>query len=255
MTTGQHSEQGSAYTPESGAPAPETASKFEDFIDVFYAPSTVFARRQNASAWPYFLIVTVLGIVLTVASRGLMSAAMDAEFSRRMTKMMADNPQLTPEAINASRGMSEMIGMVAMYAGMPVLILLVGVLIWIAARMVGAKFDMGRAMLISAIANIPRLLGALLTAIYGLMLRDTSSVTGMTRLTWSPARFFDPDTANAGMLAVLSRFDVFTIWVTVLLGIGVAVIAKVPRSKGYAAAAIAWAVPTLISGIGALMGN
>jgi hypothetical protein len=77
----------------------------------------------------------------------------------------------------------------------------------------------------------------------------------MTRLTWSTARFFDPDTANAGLLAVLSRFDVFTIWVTVLLGIGVAVIAKVPRSKGYAAAAIAWAVPTLISGIGALMGN
>lgn len=244
-----------AYTPDSGAPAPETASKFEDFIDVFYAPSTVFARRQNASAWPYFLIVTVLGIVLTLASRGVFAAAMDAEYSRRMTKMMADNPQLTAEAINASRGVSEMVGTVAMYLAMPVLILLVGVLVWIAARLVGARFDMGRAMLISAIANIPRLLGALLTAIYGLMLSDTSSVTGMTRLTWSPARFFDPDTANAGLLAMLARFDVFTIWVTVLLGIGIAVIAKVPRSKGYTAAAIVWAVPTVISGIGALMGS
>ena len=244
-----------AYTPDSGAPAPETASKFEDFIDVFYAPSTVFARRQNASAWPYFLIVTVLGIVLTLASRGVFAAAMDAEYSRRMTKMMADNPQLTAEAINASRGVGEMVGTVAMYLAMPVLILLVGVLVWIAARLVGTRFDMGRAMLISAIANIPRLLGALLTAIYGLMLSDTSSVTGMTRLTWSPARFFDPDTANAGLLAVLARFDVFTIWVTVLLGIGIAVIAKVPRSKGYTAAAIVWAVPTVISGIGALMGS
>ena len=242
-----------SYTPESGAPTPDSASKLEDFIDIFYAPSTVFARRRVASFWPYFLVIAVLGAVFTLASRSLMSAAMDAEFSRRMTKVMADNPQLTPDMINAQRGVSEMFGMAAMYLGMPVLMVLVGVLIWIAARVVSAKISFGQAMLVSCLAQIPRLVGALLTAIYGLMLSDASVVNGMTRLTYSPARFMDPDTANAGLLAVLARFDVFTIWVTILLGIGVAVVAKVPRARGFAAAAIVWAVPTLIAGIGALM--
>jgi len=87
------------------------------------------------------------------------------------------------------------------------------------------------------------------------MLSDTSVVNGTTRLTYSPARFFDPDTANAGLLAVLSRFDLFTLWVTVLLGIGVAIVARVPKARGFAAAAIAWAVPTVIAAVAALMGG
>jgi hypothetical protein len=241
-----------AYTPDSGAPAPETASMLEDFIDVFYTPSTVFARRQNAGFWPYFFIIAIVAAVFTLASRSLMSAAMDGDFSRRMAEQMAKNPQITAEMVSAQRGMAEGFGMFAMYMGMPVLLLLVGILVWIGARVVGAKLTFARAMLISCIAQIPRLVGALLTAIYGLLLSDTSSINGMTRLTYSPARFLDPDTTNAGMLAVLARFDLFTLWVTVLIGIGIAVIAKVPRARGFAAAALVWAVPTVIAGIGAL---
>jgi hypothetical protein len=184
-----------------------------------------------------------------------MSAAMDGDFSRRMAAAMAKNPNLTADVVNAQRSVNEGIGMFAMYLGMPMLLFLVGVLIWLGAKIVGAKLTFARAMLVSCIAQIPRLFGALLTAIYGLMLSDTSAINGMTRLTYSPARFLDPDTTNPGLLAVLARFDVFTLWVTVLLGIGVSVIAKVPRARGFAAAAIAWTVPTLISALGALFGG
>jgi hypothetical protein len=245
--------QPAAYTPESGAPVPERASVIEDFIDVFYAPAMVFGRRENAGFWPYFLIIAVAGAVFTLASRSLMSAAMDGDFSRRIAEQMAKNPQITQDVVNAQRGVSEGIGMFAIYMGMPVLLFLVGVLVWVASRVVGAKLTFGRSMLVSCIAQIPRLLGALFTAIYGLLLSDTSAINGMTRLTYSPARFLDPDTTNAGLLAVLARFDLFTLWVTVLLGIGIAVIAKVPRARGYAAAALIWAVPTLIAGVGALL--
>jgi hypothetical protein len=241
-----------AYTPESGAPAPEKASMLEDFIDVFYTPSTVFARRENAGFWPYFFVLVIIAAVFTLASRGLMSAAMDGDFSRRMAEQMAKNPQITPEIVSAQRGFAETFGMIMMYLGMPMLLFFVGILVWAGAKVVGAKLTFARAMLVACIANIPRLVGALLTAIYGLMLSDTSSINGMTRLTYSPARFMDPDTTNAGMLAVLARFDLFTLWVTVLIGIGIAVIAKVPRARGFAAAALIWAVPTVIAAAGAL---
>ncbi len=239
-------------TTESVVPAPESASMVEDFIDVFYAPSTVFARRQNAGFWPYFFIISILGAVFTLASRSLISAAMEGDFTRRMADVMAENPQITEDVLRTQRAVSEAIGMVAMYLAMPMLLLLVGVLVWIAARVVGAKLTFARAMLISCIAQIPRLVGALLTAIYGLMLSDTSAINGTTRLSYGPARFLDPDTANAGLLAVLMRFDLFTLWVTLLLGIGIAVVAKVPRARGFAAAALVWAVPTVIAGVGAL---
>lgn len=240
-----------ANIPESSAPAPGAASLLEDFIDVFYAPSTVFARRRNSGFWPYFLILSVLAAVFTLASRSVMTAAMDAEFSRRMTKMMADNPRLTEDIVAQQRGMTETFGMVFLYLGMPILIFFVGLLIWVGARVVSAKITFDRAMLISCIAQIPRLAGALLTAIYAVLLGDTSGITGMSKLTWSPARFLDPDTTNPMLLAVLTRVDIFTLWVTVLLGIGVAVIANVPRGKGYAAAAIAWVVATLFTLMGA----
>src|SRR5688500_7351713 len=42
------------------SPVPEKAGVWEDFIDIFYAPSSVFARRANASVWPPLLVVTLL---------------------------------------------------------------------------------------------------------------------------------------------------------------------------------------------------
>jgi hypothetical protein len=251
MTT-PPADQGSAHT--EGAPLEKT-SLFEDFIDVFYAPSTVYDRRRNSSAWPYFWILSILSVVLTIASRSVYTAALDGDFGRQMTKVMAKNPQLTEQMVSQQRGVSEMFGMMAMYVGMPLLILIVGILSWIGARLVSAKLDFGRAMLVATIAQIPRLLGALFTAIYALLLSDTSGVNSMSRLTWSPARFMDPDTANPAMLGLLGRLDVFTIWVTILIGIGIAVVARVPRSKGYTAAAIVWGVPTLITAVGAIVGG
>lgn len=254
MTTRPDTSLPASYTPDAGAPPAEPASLFEDFIEVFYAPSKVFARRENAGFWSYVLVISIVGAVFTFASRGLMSAAMDGEFSRRMVKMQADNPQLTAEQLSAARAPMEAFGTFASYLGMPVLLFLVAILVWLGAKVVSAKLDFTRAMVISCIAQIPRLLGALITAIYGLMLSDVSVVNGPTRLSYGPARFFDPDTANAGLVAVLFRFDLFTIWVTVLIGIGIAVIGKVPRARGFVAAALIWAVPTLIAGIGALFG-
>lgn len=253
MTTRSDPQTNTAYTPDSGAPAPEKASLFEDFIDVFYAPSSVYERRRASSFWPHFWIISILGAVMTLASRSVMSAALDGDFMRRMAAMQAKNPRLTDDMVNTQRGFNEMLSMAMMYLGMPLLMLVVAVLVWVGARVVSARMSLDRAMLVGVIAQVPRLLGALLTAIYGLLLTDTSSIDGMARLTWSPARFMDPATTDPAILALLTRIDVFTIWATILIGIGVAVIARAPRSRGFAAAGIVWAVPTVMAIVGALM--
>ena len=42
----------------------------------------------------------------------------------------------------------------------------------------------------------------------------------------------DPDNASQVMLALASRVDLFTIWVTVLLAIGLHVVGKIPQAGG-----------------------
>jgi hypothetical protein len=48
------------------------------------------------------------------------------------------------------------------------------------------------------------------------------------------------------LAAVLGGLDLFTIWVTVLIAIGIAVVAKVPRSKAAIAAGVVWVLGLLI---------
>ena len=74
-------------------PNPEKASLLDDFMDIFYAPSKVFARRANSSFWVPLLIVTVLLGAIFLANRDLLDPIMEAEFARAM----AQNPQMTPE--------------------------------------------------------------------------------------------------------------------------------------------------------------
>lgn len=242
------------YSPAGAAPPPEKASLVEDFIDVFYAPAAVFARRERASAWPYILIISALSALFVFASRSLMTAVFGAEFDRSIAEAMADNPRLTEEMAAQQRGISEMLAMVGSYLGMPLLIVLGALLIWIGARLMSVQLAFSRAVLVAAIAQIPRLLGALFTAIHSLLLTDTSSIASMHDVGYSPARFLDSAAVDSSVLALIARFDLFTLWTTLLLGIGVAVMAKVPRNRGLAAAAIAWAFPTVVTLAGALLG-
>ena len=54
------------------------------------------------------------------------------------------------------------------------------------------------------------------------------------------------------MLALATRFDLFTIWITVLLAIGIYVVGKIPRQQAAIVAAIAWLVGALPAILGAL---
>jgi hypothetical protein len=140
-----------------------------------------------------------------------------------------------------------------MYLTMPLLILIGALLLFIGAKIVKANVSFGDSMLIASIAQIPRLVSGLLTAIQGLMM-DPTTIQGAHQVSYGPMRFMDPNTVSPGLMQLLGRFDLFTLWVTVLMGIGVAVIGKVPRSKGFVAAGIAWVLGSLTAIWGAVKG-
>jgi len=88
-------------------PAPAKASLWEDFVDIFYAPSSVFARRSDGKFGLPLLLLIVIGVVLFFLTKNAMQPIMDAEFARQTAAAMRKNPSIDAERLAAGRGIFE----------------------------------------------------------------------------------------------------------------------------------------------------
>lgn len=233
-----------AMTPES--PAPAKVSLVEDFVDIFFSPREVFARREKAGYALVMLIVTLVVGALFIANRGTWQGIIEAEMARGMAEAMKNNPGMTEEQAAAGRKIGEYIAMFGAFIGVPVFMFLTGLCAWLTAKMLGATLTYSAATMIATYAFIPRIIESLTVSVQGLLL-DTSGVTGRYELTLGAGRFLDPE-MSPGLLGLAGRMDVFTLWVTVLLAIGIGVVAKLPKDKVVAAGVMMWmfgALPSL----------
>ena len=232
-------------------PAAPTSSRWEDFIDIFYAPSQVFARRMGTGFIIPMLVVAVLVGLIYVAASGVMQPIMDAEFSRSMAAVAKKNPSLTPEQLEAGRAIQEKIGKVVIFIITPIVMLIVGVVLWLVGKLVDAKQTVGDAIMVASYAYFPKVVESLINSVQAMMM-DPASLNGRYRLSLGLGRFLDPDTASPLLLGVLGRIDVFTIWVTILLAIGLSVTGKVSKQKAAIAGVIMWLVGAIPALLGAL---
>ena len=220
-------------------------------MDIFYAPASVFARRATSGFGIPMLVVTVLIGTLFLVNTGVMQPIMDAEFSRATAAAMRKNPKVTAEQMAQFRGIGEKFAAVFAFVGPPVAIFVVGLISWIAGKFVDAKQTFGAALMVAAYAFIPRVIGGIAAGVQGLLM-DPASLDSQYRISLGPARFLDPDSASPVLLAVAGRLDVFTIWVTVLLVIGLSVTGRISRRRAAIAGVIVWmigALPTLLTAL------
>ena len=232
-------------------PSTAPASWWEDFVDIFYAPSQVFARRAGSGFGLPMLVVTVLIALISLANSGVMQPIMDAEFTRATAAAMRNNPQVTPEMMEKGRGIGEAIARYGAVVFIPVAIFLTGLALWLCGKLVDAKESLAAAIMIAAYSYVPRVVEGVVNGLQGLML-DPAMLDGRYRLSLGLGRFLDPNTASPVLLALLGRVDVFTIWITVLLAIGLSVTGRIPRSRAAIAAALTWVLGALPGLLGAL---
>ena len=122
---------------------------------------------------------------------------------------------------------------------------------WIAGKLVGAKQELAAACMVATFALYPRIPEAIVNALQALLLPE-ESLLGRYSVTLGLGRFLNPDTANPVLLALVGRIDVFTIWMTVLLAIGLSITGKIPRSQAALAAALVWLLGALPAVLGAV---
>src|SRR5687768_16099272 len=85
---------GGAMATETAPVAATPAAIWEDFIDIFYAPSSVFRRRETGSFFIPMAIVTLLCAGLFYLNSGALQPMFDAEFDRAMAMAMRQNPNI-----------------------------------------------------------------------------------------------------------------------------------------------------------------
>jgi hypothetical protein len=112
----------------------------------------------------------------------------------------------------------------------------------------GGAISFAQGLTIACFAEFPRLVESVSTAVQA-MLMDESALTGRYSVSLGVGRFFDPDTANAALLGLVGRIDLFTLWITVLVTIGIKVVGKRSTDQALMAGAIVWllgALPTVV---------
>lgn len=228
----------------------EPVGLWEDFVDIFYAPSEVFARRRNAKFGLPLLFLTIAGVVLYFLTKNAMQPVMDAEFSFRSAEMLRTNPQMTSEQLASGRRFFETFGVVIIAVMFPITVVLTGTVLWAIGKLFDAKEPLTAALMIATYSQVPRLVQSLVSAAQALFM-DPQSITSIHSVSFSLARFMDPTTAQPVLLAMAARVDVFTIWITVLLAIGLHVVGNISKQSAAVAAAITWLVGAIPAIIGA----
>lgn len=227
------------------APPPKTSS-WEDFLEIFYAPSRVFARRGGNDWGIPLLVLIVLAAILTYATWGMLQPLVDAESARAFAER-ASKMNLTPEQLETQRAA------VAKFSGfIPIIIIastaifpmIVGLFLWLVGKAVGAVESLGEAIMIAVFSYFPRLVGSVALAVQGAVLPD-EKLKGISSVSIGPARFLDPDKTSAGLMAFAGRLDLFIIWSTVLLAIGLKVKGKISGTQAAIAAVVLWLLGSL----------
>ncbi len=216
----------------------------EDMFEIFYAPTAVFERRHGGEYGLPLVALAVTATILVVATKGLLQPLIDAEATAGLAKACA---KLTPEQCDRVRSATQTMSGIGTLIGVPISYLLtpfiLGCIAWLAAMAVGVKQRYGVAVMIATFAYYPRLVEWVATAVQ-LALLPNLQVTSRLSVSLGVGRFLDGSHPNLAT-ALLGRVDVFTVWVTFLIGLGFMVTAKATRAQAIIIGVVVWVVGAL----------
>ena len=228
---------------------PPAASLWEDFIDVFISPAELFRRRRDGRFGHAILALVLVTAVIFFTTREAMEPIFEAEFQRGM----AAQPGFTPEQVEAARTWGRNLAPVMVLVGLPIACLLLGLVVWAVARFFGTGMGYQRGAAIASFAMFPRLIEGVTNAAQALLM-DQGKLTSLHSLKLGASRFLDPSQSNGIVLALLGRIDLFTLWVTALIAVGIREMTSLGTARAALAAALVWvvgAIPALMQGLSA----
>lgn len=232
-------------------PAVPNASLWEDFIDIFTSPAAVFRRRESSGFGVPLLVLTVIFAILILGTKPLVQPAVDAEIARGIAHAMKQHPEITAAQMQQQQAMGEKFGTYFVIIAIPIMAMLTGLVLWLVGKIFESKQTASQGLMVATYAFFPKILATLAGALIA-YLSSPDRLNGMARLSVGLGALLDPDKTSPVLMALLARVDVFTIWETILLAIGLQITGRVSKSNAWLAAAIVWFVGALPGLLGAL---
>ena len=223
--------------------ASKPVSFWEDLVDIFVAPAQVFARRAGKGFALALLVVTVVMGGLFIGTKPLLRPVMDVVWSQQEAALRRSRPELTADQLAGARATQEKLAPIVTFIVIPITILLVGLILWLVGKLFDGREGLGDACMIATYAYFPKILAMVATAVMA-SLMDPARIISQ----YSPTLglgFFLGTGSSPVLGALLGRVDVFTIWVTVLIGVGLHVVGRVAKSQAAIAAVLVWIIGAL----------
>lgn len=246
-------------------PAAEAApglSQMQRVTSIFSSPSKTFddIKRGNKSWWMPFLIMIVIGYIFFAAVTVKVGWNQVAQNAINMNpKSQERMAQATPEQRDTSMKFTQY-AMEGGFAASPIIVMIVvslGSLVLLGTINFGfgGKAKFGEVFAVWMYASLPGIIKTLLGTI---VLFAGSAPDSFNLSNFAPTNvgaFLNPADTNAALYKLATALDFTTIWSMVLLGIGLATVARVKRGSGYIAVFAWWAIIVLFGvGIAAITG-
>jgi hypothetical protein len=235
---------------ETQPPPPEKVNSFARIVGVFFSPNETF---QSIARKPDFAIPLTILAFISLVSGWVLASRLD--FVSMMRETMEANPQTAQmpaerldSTVKMMAGVTKAITYASPLLSILVLVILAGI-IFLAFRMFEGQGDFKQAFSATVYAWYPALLKGVIAFVVLLNRKNISMIDLQNPVRSNLAFLVNPKTRPV-MFALLSSFDLFSIWLVVLLIIGFAALSRLSKARSAAIVITLWIIGTLLKLIG-----
>lgn len=227
------------------APEAPPLSELSRLSAVFFDPQRAFA---DIVARPRWVVPLLLSVLVAVAFVYLYSQRVG--WARYLERTLEKNPQMQALSIEQRQQVIERqlplvstFGYVGAVAGTALSVLVVaGVLLWVSNLVLGAELVFRRMFAVTCYGFLPNALAGLL-GILMLFLKAPEDFDVENPTAFNIGAYLDAEATPKWLVAIASSIDLFSIWVMLLLALGMAAASrKLSFGKALAAVVSVWVV-------------
>lgn len=243
------------FEPAAPAAAPPRKGPFQRIAGVLIAPASTF---EDIARKPDVLVPLLVLIVFAYVATALTVPRIDFEamFAGQAEQMRERDPNVSDADLERIQGFTRAATKVMSWIGPALMVawyaIVAGVLL-LAFRLFGGEGTYKQAFSATVYSWFPLMVFSLISTIVILSRGTFDPMTAATLVKSNPAFLVDLREQPV-LFALLSSFDVFTLWTVSLLVIGFAALSRSTRAKSAAIVVSLWAVMTLIKTGFAAMG-
>ena len=233
-------------------------TQWQRLVYTFTAPSKTFEdiKRGNRSFWLPLIALALINYAFFGAVVQKVGIRQVSENQIRMSpkaqeRMAQATPEQQEQGYKISDGITNAVFIAGPLLGLVFAVIVAAVLLGTINFGFGGRAKFGHVMAVVYYAWLPQMVKVLLgiVVLFAGMAPESFNIKNFAPT--NLGAFLDPVDTNKALYALATALDATTIWIVVVMSIGLATVAGVKRSSGYIAVIGWWLVVVFLGAVGA----